>query len=273
MTTLINGQQIHLERHGETGTPVLLIMGFGMSCEGWRPQINALSPHHQVAAFDNRGCARSAPVNERYRMADLAADATGVLDHLGWDGVHVVGVSMGGMVAQHVALANPGRIRSLTLIATHAGGRPTRWLPKGSAARLFVKANTNTGSKRFEALTGLLYPTNTQHEAPSPDQDDSLMAQFGTPIARKTAAYQMRAVMRHDTRKRLHELEGTPTLILKPAKDILVPPRCSDELHRLIPGSRLVSFSNAGHGITFHRKDAVNRQLLSHFSGADLGSW
>ena len=89
------------------------------------------------------------------------------------------------------------------------------------------------------------------------------------PIARATLRFQLMAVARHNTTRRLKRLKGKPVLIVKPNDDILVPAESNDELHRLIPGSRMISFSNAGHGITEQCDTELNAHLLAHFSAAD----
>ncbi len=261
----VAGRQLWYETAGDDGTPVLLVMGFGMSSTAWRPQVKALRQHHRVLAFDNRGTGRSGAIDRSYRMADLAGDAVGLLDHLGWDRAHVVGVSMGGMVAQEVALGHRHRVRSLTLIATHPGGLASR--PAGRAFRLFARANTSRGRPRMAALRELLFPP--AHRDALPVDEDSIVADFGTPIPRRTALMQVRAILRHDTRRRLGQLAGMPILIVRPEQDLLVPPRNSDRLKALMPWAQVRSFADAGHGVTWQCADALNARLLEHFRAAD----
>ena len=112
------------ERAGDAGSKVLLVMGFGFPGAAWRAQIDGLSSQHQVCAFDNVGTGTSEPVTKSTTTMDaLAADAFRMLDALGWEKAHVIGVSMGGMIAQHMAAAHPERLHSLSLIATSPGGK------------------------------------------------------------------------------------------------------------------------------------------------------
>jgi 3-oxoadipate enol-lactonase len=252
------------------GTPVLLIMGFGMSGQAWRPQVKGLMPHRKVAIYDNRGIGETETSKHPYGFSDLARDARALLDHLGWERAHVAGVSMGGMIAQHLALAAPERLRSLTLIATHPGGSVRHTIPTRRGLRLFLRANTSKGETRFEALRHLLYTPGYLEEAdPESDFGEDAMERFAVPADRTTLKSQLRAILKHDTTRHLHRLNAIPTLVVRPGGDLLVPPRNSDRLHRLIPGSRMFSIADAGHGVTHECADEVNEQMLRHMDAAE----
>ncbi len=247
---------------------MLLVMGFGMSSNAWEPQVRELEKHHRVIRFDNRGVARSGRVTARYRLIDLARDAIGVLDVEGIERAHVVGVSMGGMIAQEIALHFPERVRSLTLIATHPGG-PKHRIPRARALALFLRANTTTGDARIRALGKLLYPKKArEHFDNHPDQTN-IAKELHHPIPKKTLVFQMGAVLLHDTRRRLKKIVGFPTLVARPTEDILVRPSGSDYLHKHIPDSRMISFAGAGHGLTEQCAPELNSHLLAHFMATD----
>lgn len=259
----IRGIRHYYERSGpETGTPVLLIMGFGFSGKAWRPQVQAIERHHPVVWFDNRGIGQSGAVGEPYDIADLADDSAALLDHLGWSDAHVVGVSMGGMIAQELALRHTARVKSLTLIATIAGGTLAK-LPTARGLRLFARAQTRTGPERIEALTHLLYPPGSRAEA------GVVQPGFDQPPPRRTIMWQLRAIIRHDTRARLAQLADTPTLVVKPTRDILVRPVHSDRIHRAIPRARLSAYEDAGHAVTTQCARRLNAELLEHFASAE----
>ena len=108
---------------GDTGEKVLFVMGFGMRGDIWQSQILDLKTDHQVAWFDNRGIGESETTRQPFwTMKSFANDAIAVLNALEWSSCHLVGVSLGGMIAQEIALADQRRFKSLTLIATHDGG-------------------------------------------------------------------------------------------------------------------------------------------------------
>lgn len=243
-------------------------MGFGMSSNAWAPQVEALETNHRVIRFDNRGVARSGRVKAPYQLHDMAQDGLHLLDLENIDKAHVVGVSMGGMIAQHLALNNPDRIRSLTLIATHPGGRK-HFFPRAQAMALFIKANTSTGQTRIDALTQLLYPPEARAHFKEQTKRSNIAQELQTPVPKKTLLMQLKACAQHDTRSELAKLATIQTLIVKPEQDIMVKPHCSDYLHANIPNSKLISFPTAGHGITEQCATELNHQLLTHFARAE----
>lgn len=250
---------------GHGGDPVLLIMGLTMRGDAWRHQIDDLAQHHRLAWFDHAGLGASAPVrSRRLRMADLAADAVGVLDSLGWERAHVVGLSMGGMIAQHIALGAPERVATLSLLATHSGGRQPVLPPRAGIKLLLASTVARDSERRLEVLTKLLL--GPKFCAADPMRAAQLVrADFSRPPAIRTQIAQLHAIARHHTRDRLRELAHIPTLIVRPGMDLLIDPRHSDLLHAGIPGSRLAHFPEAGHAVTRECAPALNELLLEHF--------
>lgn len=260
--------RIAFDTKGCAGGPrLLMVMGFGMRGAVWLPQIEALGADHELAWFDHRGIGESEPSASLFRMADLAQDALRVADSLGWTDFHVVGVSLGGMVSQELALAAPTRVRSLTLIATHAGGI-FGILPTLMGLYHWVRAAFGPQSGRVGHLTRLLYPAAFLATVNPEDLRARMQLQVGTRPPSRTALMQLLAVIRHNTHRRLRVI-APPTLVIKPEADLLVRPFHSDDLHRGIPGSRLASIPDAGHGLTFHAAPAVNAAIRDHVATHD----
>ena len=261
--------RIAFETHGQGSerTPVILIMGLGMRGEVWKPQVDDLVSQHEVATFDHRGVGESdAAPTRTWTMRDMAEDALRVMDELGWERAHVGGVSLGGMIAQEVALQAPGRLKSLTLIATQPGGK-LGWVPPPRGAYNFVRSFTS-GKSRLEALRDLLYPADFVASLPPGAMDEQLQVRFGRPAPLPTVLGQLSAVARHDTRARLRSLR-IPTLVVRPGRDILIHPRRSDAIHRAIPSATLYRLDDAGHGVTYQSAAALNARLLEHFAEAE----
>jgi pimeloyl-ACP methyl ester carboxylesterase len=256
---------------GDRGSPVLLVMGFGVPGSMWMNQVGALARRHRVAWFDNVGAGGETRGKAFLRMRDLAGHARAVLDALGWEDAHVVGVSMGGMIAQELALSSNARVRSLALIATHAGG----WrnvLPPPASLALFVRGFLGPRADRARALERLIFPDEylrSNDMAP-------LRAALRDHVVAAAPAWdrlrQLAAVFGHRAAHRLHRLAGTPTLVVKASKDRLIRPREHHRLHELIPGSRLLELTEAGHAVLHQCAHAVNQALLDHFARVDAAS-
>lgn len=257
--------RIHYEVHGEQGTPVVMVMGFGMRGLVWRPQLGPLRQRHRVITFDHRGVGGSQAVRGLLTIREMAGDVLRVADELSLADFHLVGVSMGGMIAQEVAIAARDRLRSMTLIVTHAGGGQA-WIPPRDALRLFVEANVRRDrERRVEALMSLLYPSDYRRAADPDALRARMREQLGTPAPGWTALAHLSAIMRHDTAERLAGID-VPTLLIKASRDILIRPEETDRLLALLARARLVEYEAAGHGVTFQEAQAINKELLAHFA-------
>ena len=149
-------ERIWFDEAGERGTPVLLLMGFGLTGNTWLPQIRGLKESHRVVWYDHPGIGRSTLGRLKYDMTWLADQAIGILDKLNWQNAHVVGVSMGGMIAQQMALKHGHRVRSLTLMATTAGGPLGHLLISWNLQKL-VKCFVGSPRQRARAFMRLAF--------------------------------------------------------------------------------------------------------------------
>ena len=236
-----------------------------MRSDIWRPQIEGLGHSHHLAWYDNRGIAGSERGSEALpSIKHFACDGLRVLDALGWDeDVHLVGVSMGGMIAQELALLAPSRFRTLTLIATHPGGSLLGMLPPIPGIARFLGSFWLPKAFRIRSITGLLYPPHFLRKMDQQALKKRIEAQLGRPAPKPVIMKQLLAVMRFDTTQRLSQLR-LPTLILRPGEDILVSPKHSYRLETLLPNATLVEFADAGHGLIFQCADGVNEAISAH---------
>lgn len=265
---LPGGHHLTYRREGDAGTPVLLIMGYCVPGRAWRFQWPDLADHHQVAFFDNRGTGGSGAPAGPWTMKHLADDALRLMDHLGWAEAHIVGVSMGGMVAQHVGLQARERVHSLSLIATQAGGFRAM-LPGSDGLKRFAMANLGKPEDRGAHLASLLFPQPFIEQVGRPWLERVLMDDFGDPIPARCRRLQLGAIAGHRTAKRLHELANVPTLIVRPGQDLLIRPGQSDRLSRLLPHASVLRLDEAGHGVIRQEAGRINAALLQHFAQAD----
>jgi 3-oxoadipate enol-lactonase len=262
----VNGIDLHYVEAG-TGDPLLMIMGFGGDHLAWAFQVPALSTRYRVITFDNRGAGQSTVPDAPYSTRLMAEDAVGLLDALGVERAHVLGVSMGGMIAQEVALTHPRRVRSLQLHCTYA--RPDAYmLALMDRWRAIREKATPEDWLRTVALW--LFSPHTYRERP---EFVEMVIQTGlanpNPFTDTGFLRQGDAVRGHDALERLPTLR-CPTLVSVAEDDILVPPRFSRALASRIPGAELHVIPAAGHGYFLERPDTFNQLSLDFFVRASL---
>ncbi len=263
-----DGATIAFDRAGN-GPPVLLIQGVGIVGEGWRPQIDGLSRDFTLYSFDNRGIGRSTLTARGLSIEAMAADALAVMDANGVDRFHVVGHSMGGVIAQEVALRARARVRSLCLMNTVVRGRDASGM---NLPMIITGLRTRVGTRamRRAAFLELVMPAAALDSTDRVALADRLAALFGHDLADQPPIVmpQIRAMARYDARARLAELGGIPTLVLSGTHDRIAPPASGRALATAIPGARYIEYDDAGHGLPIQHADRVNAVLREHFGAA-----
>jgi 3-oxoadipate enol-lactonase len=249
----------------EDGEPVLMIMGLAGSGEMWFRLLPHISREHRAIVLDNRGTGGSSPANRPLKMADMVDDALAVLDSAGVRSAHVLGASMGGMIAQHLALDHRGRVRSLILACTTSGGQPgppNLRLVAASLLRPLVGP-----SHTFGLVAPALYSPRTLTQRRDRLEHD-MRIRSADRIGRLTPLMQIAAIARHDTRARLGELAELPTLVVHGLDDRLVPVAHGRRLARLIPAARLIEIPHAGHLLATDAEEEVAAAVLDHLGRA-----
>ncbi len=256
-TTEANGQTIYYEDHGE-GEPLLLVPGLAMDTLAWALQVPAFSARHRTILFDNRDVGQSSMAEARYDIADMARDALALADALELDSFHLLGVSMGGAIAEEMALAAPERIGTLTLVVTFAaGGRWARTLSDLWSARV----QRMSREERIDELMLLCFSEGFYENAEGVAWLRGMMLQNPHPQPADAFARQLDAASRHDARDRLAAL-AMPTHVIGAEHDILVPIWKSRELADLIPGAQLTVIDACPHGLNVERAEEFNRAVL-----------
>jgi pimeloyl-ACP methyl ester carboxylesterase len=271
------GCGLHYDVAGPANAPaVLLVQGVGVHGDGWRPQVAALSRDYHCIMFDNRGMARSQPVGVGpLTVEQMADDADAVLRAAGSCDAHVVGHSLGGLIALQLALAHRVHVRSLSLLCTFAdGGVPNRLTPRMIWAGLRTRLGTRRMRRR--AFLRFVMPPDALRRAEDLDLVAADLAPlFGHDLADHPPIVmpQLRAMKRFgDGTARLHELRGLPALVISAADDPIAPPCAGRAIAAALPGARYVEIPNASHGVPIHQADRVNALLLEHLSAAQSRS-
>ena len=256
-TAHVNGIELHYDVHGE-GEPLLCLMGLGADSMAWALQVPAWSPHLQVITCDNRDVGQSGYATGEYEIRDMAADVLGLADELGLESFHLLGMSMGGMIAQEVALAAPARVRTLQLAVTYAGsgrwGREKARIWSESAAgrtheqMIDELALLCLSEEFFENERGVKFLKDLMLQNPNPQQPEGF-------------ARQLDAASRHEARDRIGAL-SMPVHVIGGEHDVLVPVWKSQEIHSLVPGSELTVIAGGPHGLNLERAEEFNAAVL-----------
>jgi len=254
--TTNNGIKIYWEEHG-SGEPLLLIMGLGASLDQWRRTLPALSAHYRTIVFDNRGVGKTDMPEGPYPIATMAEDARCVLDAAGVQSAHVYGISMGGMIAQELALQYPARVRKLVLGCTSPGG-PQVVRADAEANALLMNRPNMTIDEALEASIPILYDSHTPRERI--DEDLAIRRKTYPPAAAFMS--QMMGIFAWQSWDRVAAITA-PTLVIHGASDRLVPPGNGELIAGRIPGAKWVLLPNAGHIYPTDQTERSNEAILA----------
>eukprot|EP00727_Mastigamoeba_balamuthi_P005811 m51a1_g185 hypothetical protein (332) ;mRNA; r:602611-603696 len=240
-------------RASATAPRVVLLMGLGWTHYGWEMTIAQLASRGcLVAAPDNRGVGASRATPGPYTTSAMARDTREGEEAAQGPAVHVVGISMGGMIAQELALLCPAAVASLALVATHAGGHLLAVCPAFSSLRHLAAVSFATdASSSVRSQARLLWP-----EAFLKDNEDKAVAllqhvaSFGPRPPRSAYRAQVAATLTHDTRARLPQLRGLHAVVITGSDDAMVNPRHSKAISEAL-GCELLTRQGAGHAVTF----------------------
>lgn len=259
----VNDIQIYYEVHGE-GFPLTMIMGLGANMDWWDPRmIQELSKKYKLVIFDNRGAGRTDISDRRYAVKLFADDTAGLMDALGISRANVLGVSMGGMIAQELVLNCPEKVEKLVLCSTYCGG--TKSVQPSQEILEMLTADRSTFSPEEIARMTIPLLFTEDFIKNNPDLVELTIQQMlRAPISNEAFTRQLNAIMQFDTYERLSQIK-VPTLVLQGKRDVLVPPENGSILAEAIPSAKLVYFENSAHGL-IEEMDKVISVLLDFFA-------
>lgn len=255
----VNGINLAYYTSGH-GTPTLMIQGLGGRAADWGSVPARLAPRFEVITFDNRGTGKSDKPDTEYSLDVMADEAVAVLQAAGHEQAHVVGVSMGGMIAQLVALRHPQRVRKLVLLSTTPGGSHAV-APTAAAMAALVPDMTQPPEQIVRsAMRAITAPGFT--EAHPEVLQEIVQTAMGAPTPQFVFVRQMAAIMASDRYADLPTIQ-TPTLVLHGDADPLVPFANGQTLAARIPGAQLVTLRGCGHLAMWEQPDELARVLLN----------
>eukprot|EP00992_Anisonema_acinus_P009306 TRINITY_DN5517_c0_g1_i1.p1 TRINITY_DN5517_c0_g1~~TRINITY_DN5517_c0_g1_i1.p1 ORF type:complete len:297 (+),score=39.25 TRINITY_DN5517_c0_g1_i1:66-956(+) len=287
---LKNGKHLHYVVHGSGPQRLLFIMGLMTAHVAWEEQVNYFAKRRefQICVFDNLGTGLSSPVESRTTTRAMAGHALELLDHLCWGEGHVVGISMGGMIAQELALLAPRRVASLTLLCTHAGGLGARPPLYGALLLLMSLVAPRRHAATLALRSAFSDPflnknvDDPRNPGAQTKRQRVLIRKFaarhsGIPLAPlRTFVWQLLAVLTHYvSTSRLQRLRGTGvrTVVVTGTADRLVRPSNSTTLAAAL-GADLVELADVGHSLNDEASQAVNllveRNVLNSLHHAAL---
>ncbi len=247
------------ELRGE-GPPLVMIMGLTANMDWWAPEtLDELSRRYQVLMFDNRGAGRTeTPGEGEFTCAQMADDTAGLMDGLGIERAYVLGLSMGGMIAQELALNHPEKVDKLVLCVTFCGGGNTVY---PSQEVLQIMADTSgTVDDLIRRTMSIMFPAEWL-EADESQYEEFRECYLRAPCTPENTVRQFMGTTKLDTYDRLPSITA-PTLLMCGAEDVLIPPENSRIIAGRIPGARLIEYPGAGHGFTSQSREEFAKDLI-----------
>jgi pimeloyl-ACP methyl ester carboxylesterase len=253
----IGDVSIYYEVKGE-GEPLVMIMGLAGNLDWWDPQmISEFSKYFKLILFDNRGAGRSDMGQKPFSIKLFADDTAGLMDALGISKAHVLGFSMGGMIAQELVLNYPEKVEKLVLCSTFCGAKKGVLPPPQPVPLDDLEANPR---KVMEFMARAIFTEEFIKNNPQVFED-MVQRMLRAPISKEAFLKQYYAIMEFDTYDRLPQI-GVPTLILHGKKDILLPVENAIIMAQRIPKAKLIIFENAGHALA-EEMDKVISAILN----------
>jgi len=258
--------ELSYERSG-TGPPLLMIMGMSGTAQHWgEPFLAPLRGDFETIVYDHRGVGESTRLEGPVTIARMAADAAALLAALELDSAHVLGISMGGMIAQELALAHPERLRTLTLGCTYCGGEGSALSSPEVMRRL--GEGMMSGDRALALRAG--WEVNVSESMAADEEAYERFLAIGSvhAVAVPVVMAQMQACAAHDTSARLGALE-MPVLVIHGTADQLLPVQNGRVIASRIPGARLEILEGVGHLFFWERPELSAELVRAHAAPPD----
>ncbi|HET7597689.1 MAG TPA: alpha/beta fold hydrolase [Burkholderiales bacterium] len=245
-----------------SGHPLIFVSGLGGVGRYWGPQLPAFSAQYRVVTYDQRGTGGSDRKARRFSLDGMTADLVGLMDALGIERAHVVGLSTGGAIGQTLAIEYPARVARLVMVSTWTHCDP--WFRRLFDARraMYREAGSELHAQ-FHPLW--LYPPDYVNAHDEEIEQERRIAVAGAPPV-EVSVGRIDAIMAFDRRRDLGRIRA-PTLIVAADNDYITPSYHAQALARAIPGSQLVVMNGGGHSLSKTRPEEFNRTVLEFLAG------
>ncbi len=253
------GFRMYYETQG-AGGPLLLINGLGSDSTEWVSQLPAFASRFLVVMFDNRGAGRSDTPPGPYSTARMADDAAALLAHMGKESAHVLGVSLGGMIAQEMALRHPDRVRKLVLACTTPGGGGSVRPPPEVLER-FIRSPGDDRREEIRRVLPFLYSERYLRDHPA-EIEEFIRRRIAIPGSVEGHAAQLAAARGHSAWERMAAIRA-PTLVIAGDGDRVVPTENSRRIAERIPGAMLAILPEGPHRLFAENARTFNRVVMT----------
>jgi proline-specific peptidase len=269
----VNDVDLYYEIHGPSGAPpIVFIGGWASYLWVWFRQIPAFKYRFRCIVFDNRGAGRSSKPDNQYTMEMFADDVVGLMEALHIESAHILGISMGGMIAQQIAISYPEKVRSLIIVSSNFGGPNAVPMPDKTMA-LLIAVPTETISKeqaremRFRATFSSQFIKENRSVL---EQIEKWMDEYPTPLYAQV--HQSSAVAAFEAENELKQI-SIPTLILQGDSDIAMLPKNAELLANRISTSRLVLIEGGSHFSIIEKYSKFNNEVMSFIDEVEKGQF
>ena len=262
----VNGINLYYEVHGK-GVPLVMIQGFAGNHQAWFFQTPIFNKYYKVIIFDNRGIGKTDKPSEPYTIRTMAEDVIGLMNHLGIDKAHILGLSLGGMVAQEIAIAYPERVIKLVLGSTFAGSELNDVRPELMKALGIREGSTDVDIRSIDFRKLMNFMVSSAF-------NKRLYRMILLPLSKRSMKSinpeghfeQMSAISGYNTLDRLHLIKAT-TLVITGTGDRIIAPSASEVLASRIPNAKLVLVKGGSHAFFMEMRGRFNKEVLGFLMG------
>jgi pimeloyl-ACP methyl ester carboxylesterase len=257
----VNGINIYYQVHGK-GVPLVMIQGFAGNHQAWFLQTPVFKKYYKVVIFDNRGIGRTDKSSEPYTIKTMADDVIGLMDYLKIDKAHILGLSLGGMVAQEIAISYPERVIKLVLGSTFASREVNDIQPRLMEAIGIHEGSTDVDISNMDFRRLMDFMVSAAFNRRLYRMAPVLLSKYGLrSVDPEGYLRQMQSVSGYSTLDRLHLIKA-PTLVITGTGDRIISPSASEILASLIPNAKLVLVKGGSHAFFMEMRKRFNKEVL-----------